>query len=126
MRSRCIPTWTAGCDGDNCVTMMTMHAAKGLEFPQVFVVGMEEGLFPGNRAMGDAEEMEEERRLCYVAMTRAKEKLTLTNARQRTLYGKTTPCMPSRFLSRDPGGQHGVAVQAGSPAANAWEDARDG
>ena len=89
-------------DGDNCVTMMTMHAAKGLEFPQVFVVGMEEGLFPGNRAMGDGDEMEEERRLCYVAMTRAKEKLTLTNARQRTLYGKTTPCMPSRFLSEIP------------------------
>ncbi len=89
-------------DGDNCVTMMTMHAAKGLEFPQVFVVGMEEGLFPGNRAMGDGDEMEEERRLCYVAMTRAKEKLTLTNARQRTLYGKTTPCMPSRFLNEIP------------------------
>lgn len=86
-------------DGDNCVTMMTMHAAKGLEFSQVFVVGMEEGLFPGNRAMGDPDEMEEERRLCYVAMTRAKDKLTLTNARQRTLYGRTTPCMPSRFLN---------------------------
>ena len=89
-------------DGDNCVTMMTMHAAKGLEFPQVFVVGMEEGLFPGNRAMGDGAEMEEERRLCYVAMTRAREKLTLTNARQRTLYGRTTPCMPSRFLNEIP------------------------
>ena len=89
-------------DGDNCVTMMTMHAAKGLEFPQVFVVGMEEGLFPGNRAMGDPDEMEEERRLCYVAMTRAKDKLTLTNARQRTLYGRTTPCMPSRFLNEIP------------------------
>ena len=89
-------------DGDNCVTMMTMHAAKGLEFPQVFVVGMEEGLFPGTRAMGDPDEMEEERRLCYVAMTRAKDKLTLTNARQRTLYGRTTPCMPSRFLNEIP------------------------
>ena len=89
-------------DGDNCVTMMTMHAAKGLEFPQVFVVGMEEGLFPGNRAMGDPDEMEEERRLCYVAMTRAKDKLTLTNARQRTLDGRTTPCMPSRFLNEIP------------------------
>ena len=89
-------------DGDNCVTMMTMHAAKGLEFPQVFVIGMEEGLFPGNRAMGDGAEMEEERRLCYVAMTRAREKLTLTNARQRTLYGRTTPCMPSRFLNEIP------------------------
>ena len=89
-------------DGDNCVTMMTMHAAKGLEFPNVYVVGMEDGLFPGNRAMGDPDEMEEERRLCYVAMTRAKDKLTLTNARQRTLYGRTTPCMPSRFLNEIP------------------------
>ena len=89
-------------DKDNAVTMMTMHAAKGLEFPYVYVVGMEEGLFPGNRAMGDDEEMEEERRLCYVAMTRAEEKLTLTNARQRTLFGRTTPCMPSRFLEEIP------------------------
>ena len=84
------------------VTMMTMHSAKGLEFPCVFVVGMEDGLFPGNRAMGDEEEMEEERRLCYVAMTRAKEKLTLTNTRQRTLYGRTSPAMPSRFLKEIP------------------------
>ena len=88
--------------GDNCVTLMTMHSAKGLEFPSVFVVGMEDGLFPGNRAMGEPEEMEEERRLCYVAMTRAKEKLTLTNARQRMLFGRTTPCMPSRFLKEIP------------------------
>ena len=89
-------------DSDNCVTMMTMHAAKGLEFPHVYVVGMEDGLFPGNRAMGDAEEMEEERRLCYVAMTRAKETLTLTNARQRMLFGRTAPAMPSRFLKEVP------------------------
>ena len=82
--------------------LMTMHSAKGLEFPSVFVVGMEDGLFPGNRAMGEPEEMEEERRLCYVAMTRAKEKLTLTNARQRMLFGRTTPCMPSRFLKEIP------------------------
>ena len=66
------------------------------------VVGYEDGLFPGNRAMGDEEEMEEERRLCYVAMTRAKEKLTLTNTRQRTLYGRTSPAMPSRFLKEIP------------------------
>ena len=69
--------------GDNCVTLMTMHSAKGLEFPSVFVVGMEDGLFPGNRAMGEPEEMEEERRLCYVAMTRAKEKLILSCALTR-------------------------------------------
>ena len=84
------------------ISLMTMHSAKGLEFPCVFVVGMEDGLFPGNRAMGDEEEMEEERRLCYVAMTRAKEKLTLTNTRQRTLYGRTSPAMPSRFLKEIP------------------------
>ena len=89
-------------DGDNCVVMMTMHSAKGLEFPNVYVVGMEDGLFPGNRAMGEPEEMEEERRLCYVAMTRAMEKLTLTHARQRMLFGRTTPAMPSRFLEEVP------------------------
>ena len=89
-------------DSDNMVTLMTMHAAKGLEFPYVYVVGMEDGLFPGNRAMGEAEEMEEERRLCYVAMTRAKEQLTMTNARQRMLFGRTTPCTPSRFLNEIP------------------------
>ena len=106
-------------DGDNCVTMMTMHAAKGLEFPQVFVVGMEEGLFPGNRAMGDGAEMEEERRLCYVAMTRAREKLTLTNARQRTLYGRTTPCMPSRFLNEIP---EENMEWLSKPRSESWEE----
>lgn len=87
---------------DNAVTLMTMHSAKGLEFPSVYVVGMEEGVFPGQRAFGDEEELEEERRLCYVAMTRAKEKLTLTNARQRMLFGRTTPGRPSRFLEEVP------------------------
>ncbi|MBD9207495.1 MAG: ATP-dependent DNA helicase PcrA, partial [Clostridiales bacterium] len=108
-------------DGDNCVTMMTMHAAKGLEFPQVFVVGMEEGLFPGNRAMGDPDEMEEERRLCYVAMTRAKDKLTLTNARQRTLYGRTTPCMPSRFLNEIPE-ENMEWLSKPQPRADSWDE----
>ena len=108
-------------DGDNCVTMMTMHAAKGLEFPQVFVVGMEEGLFPGNRAMGDGAEMEEERRLCYVAMTRAREKLTLTNARQRTLYGRTTPCMPSRFLNEIPEANL-EWLSKPQPRSESWEE----
>ena len=111
-------------DSDNCVTMMTMHAAKGLEFPHVYVVGMEDGLFPGNRAMGDAEEMEEERRLCYVAMTRAKEKLTLTNARQRTLYGKTTPCMPSRFLNEIPE-DNMEWLSKPVPRSEAWDDTGD-
>lgn len=108
-------------DGDNCVTMMTMHAAKGLEFPQVFVIGMEEGLFPGNRAMGDGAEMEEERRLCYVAMTRAREKLTLTNARQRTLYGRTTPCMPSRFLNEIPE-ENMEWLSKPQPRSESWEE----
>ncbi len=113
-------------DADNCVTMMTMHSAKGLEFPQVFVVGMEDGLFPGNRAMGDAEEMEEERRLCYVAMTRAKEKLTMTNARQRTIYGRTTPAMASRFLNEIPEeNMEWISKPEPRPAASRWEDWSD-
>ena len=87
---------------DDCVTMMTIHSAKGLEFPVVYVVGMEEGIFPGASAQYDQEELEEERRLCYVAMTRAKEKLTLTNARQRMLYGRTSTNPPSRFLDEIP------------------------
>ena len=87
---------------DNCVTMMTIHSAKGLEFPAVYVVGMEEGIFPGSSAQYDEEELEEERRLCYVAMTRAKEKLTLTNCRQRMLYGRTSANKPSRFLEEIP------------------------
>ncbi len=86
----------------DCVVMMTMHAAKGLEFPVVFVVGAEEGIFPGIRAIGEAEEMEEERRLCYVAMTRAKEELCLTCANQRMLFGRTSANRPSRFVEEIP------------------------
>lgn len=89
---------------DNCVTMMTMHSAKGLEFPCVYLVGLEENIFPSSRAAAEPEEMEEERRLCYVGMTRAKERLTMTNARQRMLFGHTTPNKPSRFLSEIPEG----------------------
>lgn len=93
-----------GSDGeDNAVSLMTMHSAKGLEFPDVYVVGMEEGIFPSGRAMGESEEMEEERRLCYVAMTRARQHLTMTTARQRMLYGRTTSNTPSRFLEEIPG-----------------------
>ena len=87
---------------DDTVTLMTIHAAKGLEFPAVYVVGMEEGIFPDASAQYDQEELEEERRLCYVAMTRAKEKLTLTNARQRMLYGRTSTNPSSRFLDEIP------------------------
>ena len=88
--------------GEDCVVMMTMHSAKGLEFPVVFVVGVEEGIFPGIRAIGEPEEMEEERRLCYVAMTRAKEKLYMTCASQRMLFGPTNSNRPSRFLGEIP------------------------
>ncbi len=84
------------------VVMMTLHSAKGLEFPVVFIVGMEDGLFPGNQVMYDPTELEEERRLCYVGITRAKEKLYITNARSRMIYGNTTYSRPSRFLSEIP------------------------
>ena len=89
-------------EGDDAVVMMTMHSAKGLEFPHVFLVGFEDGLFPGMRAIGDKEEMEEERRLCYVAITRAKKSLTISHARQRMLYGRTSAALPSRFLKEIP------------------------
>ena len=89
-------------EGDDAVVMMTMHSAKGLEFPNVFLVGFEDGLFPGMRAIGEREEMEEERRLCYVAITRAKENLTISYAKQRMLYGRTNASLPSRFLKEIP------------------------
>jgi len=89
-------------EGDDAVVMMTMHAAKGLEFPHVFLVGFEDGLFPGMRAIGDMEEMEEERRLCYVAITRAKCTLTISHAKQRMLYGRTNAALQSRFLREIP------------------------
>lgn len=82
--------------------MMTMHSAKGLEFPNVFVVGAEEGIFPGLRSIGDREDMEEERRLCYVALTRAKRRLYITCARQRMIFGRTSSNRPSRFVDEIP------------------------
>ena len=84
------------------VVLMTMHSAKGLEFPTVFIVGMEETIFPGMRASGEPEEMEEERRLCYVALTRAKRRLYLVCARQRMLFGRTTANRASRFVDEIP------------------------
>ena len=98
-------------EGEDAVVMMTMHAAKGLEFPHVFLVGFEDGLFPGMRAIGDREEMEEERRLCYVAITRAKKNLTITHARQRMLYGRTNAAMASRFLKEIP--EDGIVRKGG-------------
>lgn len=86
----------------DCVVMMTMHSAKGLEFDNVFIVGVEEGMFPGIRSIGEPEEMEEERRLCYVGLTRARKKLWLCCARQRMLFGRTSSNNPSRFLDEIP------------------------
>ena len=86
---------------DTCV-LMTIHSAKGLEFPVVFLAGMEEGLFPSARSSQTAEDLEEERRLCYVAITRAKNQLYISNAKARTLYGQTTYQTNSRFLSEIP------------------------
>ena len=86
-------------DTDNMITMMTVHSAKGLEFPAVFLVGMEEGLFPISRAFENDKDLEEERRLCYVAITRAETILYITNAKRRTIYGKTSYTLPSRFLN---------------------------
>ncbi len=93
------------------VTLMTVHTAKGLEFPTVFLVGMEEGLFPHQLSASERGNDEEERRLCYVAVTRAEERLYLTYARNRMMYGKTMPCVPSRFL-RDLPEDHVVRIPA--------------
>lgn len=89
-------------ENDN-VVLMTLHSAKGLEFPVVFIPGFEEGVFPGMRSMDSESELEEERRLCYVGITRAKEKLYLTHAFSRTLFGNTTCNRCSRFLGEIPG-----------------------
>ncbi|MBO5059783.1 MAG: DNA helicase PcrA [Clostridia bacterium] len=86
---------------DLCI-LMTIHSAKGLEFPVVYIAGMEEGLFPSARSMNTAEDLEEERRLCYVAITRAKQQLYMTGAKSRTLYGQTTHQVSSRFLGEIP------------------------
>ena len=108
--------------GDDAVVMMTVHSAKGLEFPHVFLVGFEDGLFPGMRAIGDQEEMEEERRLCYVAITRAKQTLTISHAHQRMIYGRTSASQASRFLREIPescivkrGGYHATEERRREP-----------
>jgi len=89
-------------EGEEAVTLMTMHSAKGLEYNNVFIVGMEDGLFPSKKSIFEHDDVEEERRLCYVGITRARKKLYLTNAKQRTLYGSTSYTIPSRFISEIP------------------------
>lgn len=110
-------------DQEDSVTLMTIHSAKGLEFPTVFVVGMEEGVFPGFQSAGEPDELEEERRLCYVAMTRAKENLHLSCAQRRMLFGKTSTNMPSRFIREVP--EEYTEVNGRdflSPNQTAWDD----
>lgn len=89
-------------EDQDTVVLMTIHSAKGLEFDNVFLAGMEEGLFPSSRSAMEREELEEERRLCYVAITRAKKRLFLTNTRMRMIYGKTSASLPSQFLNEIP------------------------
>lgn len=89
-------------EGNSKVILMTLHGAKGLEFPVVFMVGLEEGVFPGNRSMTDENALEEERRLCYVGITRSREKLYISNTTSRTLFGNTTYNRASRFLKEIP------------------------
>jgi DNA helicase II / ATP-dependent DNA helicase PcrA len=89
-------------EGERTVTLMTIHAAKGLEFPVVIVAGMEEGLFPHSRTIYAPHELEEERRLCYVALTRAKDLLFITFARWRSIFGARHANIPSRFLGEIP------------------------
>ncbi|MCX7840827.1 MAG: ATP-binding domain-containing protein [Anaerolineae bacterium] len=86
----------------NAPTLMTLHTAKGLEFRVVFIVGLEEGLLPHSRSMDNPEQMEEERRLCYVGITRAKERVYLLHAFQRARYGAAEPGVPSRYLNDIP------------------------
>ena len=89
-------------DEDDCVILMTLHSAKGLEFETVFLVGMEEGIFPGFKSIGEPQELEEERRLFYVGITRAKRFLFLTCAKRRTIFGSTSYNPISRFVKEIP------------------------
>ncbi|HVU59479.1 MAG TPA: UvrD-helicase domain-containing protein [Candidatus Saccharimonadales bacterium] len=108
--------------GSDAVILMTLHAAKGLEFPVVFMIGMEESIFPHTRALYDQNEMEEERRLCYVGMTRAKQELYMTYATSRMLYGGVQHNLPSRFLSEV---DEGFQANAGSAGyEEAWQPPR--
>ena len=109
-------------NSNNVVTLMTLHAAKGLEFPVVFMTGLEETMFPHSRALYDQSEMEEERRLCYVGMTRAKEELYLSYATSRLLYGGVQHNPPSRFLSEIDGS---FQIDSISLGGSAWQNTQD-
>ncbi len=85
-------------NNDNVITLMTVHSAKGLEFNNVFIIGLEEGIFPHVNSLIDNQQLEEERRLCYVAITRAKRRLWLVNARRRAIFGDVSYNLPSRFI----------------------------
>jgi DNA helicase-2/ATP-dependent DNA helicase PcrA len=105
--------------GADALVMMTLHSAKGLEFPVVFLVGLEEGLFPHNRALMESKELEEERRLCYVGITRAKHRLYVSHANQRTVFGSRKVSIPSRFLMEMP--EESIIILKG-PAVNRVEE----
>jgi DNA helicase-2/ATP-dependent DNA helicase PcrA len=109
-------------DDDSSVVLMTLHTAKGLEFPTVFIVGLEDGVFPHLRSLGEPDELEEERRLCYVGITRARERLYLSNAWSRSLFGSTQYNPPSRFLKEIP--EHLMRIVEGGRQARLTERGR--
>ena len=108
-------------ESEETVTLMTLHSAKGLEFPIVFLVGMEEGIFPGYKTISEPKELEEERRLAYVGITRAKEKLFLTCSKQRTMFGSTSYNNPSRFLKEIPVNMLEGAEEAFENHESSWD-----
>jgi len=110
-------------DGESAITLMTLHMCKGLEFPVVFLCGLEEGIFPHNRSLVDPSDVEEERRLCYVGVTRAIDELVLSYAKRRTTYGSAYLHPPSRFLSEMTGLQFVNAPAIASIGfAGGWDD----
>ena len=109
-------------DTEDSVTLMTLHSAKGLEFPVVFLVGMEEGIFPGNKSIGEPKELEEERRLFYVGITRAKQYLYLTCSKKRTIFGSTSYNAISRFINEIPSDLLEGFEELDSSKANDFED----